>query len=74
MGVQVHQLGRELLSERTKVKALSEELENPLNVHRWVPYLKVLLRARAHVPPIQGFRFPDPGLRRLHGRSSTLHS
>jgi hypothetical protein len=21
--------------ERTKVKALSEELENPLNVHRW---------------------------------------
>mmetsp|Transcript_12291 Transcript_12291/g.30037 ORF Transcript_12291/g.30037 Transcript_12291/m.30037 type:complete len:870 (-) Transcript_12291:348-2957(-) len=32
---EVHQLGRELLSERTKVKALSEELENPLNVHRW---------------------------------------
>jgi hypothetical protein len=26
---------RELLSERTKVKALSEELENPMNVHRW---------------------------------------
>ena len=25
---------RELLQERTKVKALSEELENPLNVHR----------------------------------------
>jgi myosin heavy subunit len=24
-----------LLQERTKVKALSEELENPLNVHRW---------------------------------------
>ncbi len=23
------------LQERTKVKALSEELENPLNVHRW---------------------------------------
>ena len=28
-------MGRELLQERTKVKALSEELENPLNVHRW---------------------------------------
>ena len=26
---------RELLCERTKVRALSEELENPLNVHRW---------------------------------------
>ena len=23
------------MQERTKVKALSEELENPLNVHRW---------------------------------------
>jgi len=32
---EVHRLGRELLQERTKVKALSEELENPLNVHRW---------------------------------------
>lgn len=29
-------LGRELLQERTRVKALSEELENPLNVHRRV--------------------------------------
>ena len=27
-------LGRALLAERTKVRALSEELENPLNVHR----------------------------------------
>ena len=26
---EVHHLGRELLQERTKVKALSEELENP---------------------------------------------
>lgn len=26
---------RELLREKTKVKALSEELENPMNVHRW---------------------------------------
>ena len=31
----MHQLQREVLSERTKVKALSEELENPMNVHRW---------------------------------------
>mmetsp|Transcript_41061 Transcript_41061/g.98547 ORF Transcript_41061/g.98547 Transcript_41061/m.98547 type:complete len:200 (-) Transcript_41061:62-661(-) len=29
------QLERELLQERTKVRALSEELENPINVHRW---------------------------------------
>lgn len=28
-------LQMDLLSERTKVKALSEELENPMNVHRW---------------------------------------
>merc|ERR1711977_604403 len=32
---QVYELQRELLHERTKVKALSEELENPMNVHRW---------------------------------------
>ena len=31
---EVHSLGRQLLQECTKVKALSEELENPLNVHR----------------------------------------
>eukprot|EP00434_Breviolum_minutum_P015625 symbB.v1.2.013764.t1/scaffold982.1/size146904/6 len=31
---EVFQLQRELLQERTKVKALSEELENPMNVHR----------------------------------------
>lgn len=29
------QLSRELLQERTKVRALSEELENQMNVHRW---------------------------------------
>ena len=28
-------LQRELLQERTKVTALSEELENPMNIHRW---------------------------------------
>merc|ERR1712167_393832 len=32
---EVYHLQRELLSELTKVKALSEELENPMNVHRW---------------------------------------
>jgi chromosome segregation ATPase len=32
---ETYRLQRELLEERTKVKALSEELENPLNVHRW---------------------------------------
>merc|ERR1712065_37096 len=26
---------KELLQEKTKVTALSEELENPMNVHRW---------------------------------------
>merc|ERR1712113_208173 len=31
----VYHLQREFLQERTKVKALSEELENPMNVHRW---------------------------------------
>lgn len=32
---EVFRLQKELLQERTKVKALSEELENPMNVHRW---------------------------------------
>lgn len=32
---EVLHLQRELLQERTKVTALSEELENPINVHRW---------------------------------------
>merc|ERR1712054_285762 len=32
---EVYHLQRELLQERTKVKALSVELENPMNVHRW---------------------------------------
>ena len=26
---------RELLRERTRCKALEEELENPINIHRW---------------------------------------
>lgn len=31
----MYHLQRDLLQERTKVKALSEELQNPMNVHRW---------------------------------------
>jgi len=31
---QVAGLGKALLCERTKVRALSDELEHPLNVHR----------------------------------------
>ncbi|KAL9644851.1 hypothetical protein ABK040_005331 [Willaertia magna] len=30
-----HQLKRQIIEERNKVKALSEELQNPMNVHRW---------------------------------------
>lgn len=41
---EVHSLGKQLLQERTKVKALSEELENPLNVHRCVHHPSVLHR------------------------------
>eukprot|EP00992_Anisonema_acinus_P014683 TRINITY_DN9407_c0_g1_i1.p1 TRINITY_DN9407_c0_g1~~TRINITY_DN9407_c0_g1_i1.p1 ORF type:complete len:904 (-),score=433.25 TRINITY_DN9407_c0_g1_i1:147-2804(-) len=32
---QITTLQHQLMQERTKVKALSEELENPMNVHRW---------------------------------------
>merc|ERR1719409_1378549 len=32
---EVYHLERDLLHEKVKVKALSEELENPMNVHRW---------------------------------------
>ncbi|KAK9915507.1 hypothetical protein WJX75_000051 [Coccomyxa subellipsoidea] len=32
---EVHGLGRQVLQERAKVQALGQELENPLNVHRW---------------------------------------
>ena len=32
---EVHNLNNELLEEKLKVKGLSEELENPMNVHRW---------------------------------------
>lgn len=32
---ELYNVQRELLQEKTKVRALSEELENPMNVHRW---------------------------------------
>eukprot|EP00762_Andalucia_godoyi_P000286 ANDGO_03046.mRNA.1 Cilia- and flagella-associated protein 58 len=32
---EINHLQKDLLQERLKVKALSEELENPMNVHRW---------------------------------------
>lgn len=31
----IHSLDRAILREKTKIKALQEELERPLNVHRW---------------------------------------
>lgn len=31
----VHNLTKELTEEKLRVKALTEELENPMNVHRW---------------------------------------
>ena len=33
--LEILQLQKELLQEKTRVTALSEELENPMNVHRW---------------------------------------
>uniref|UniRef100_A0A8C0I9W0 Cilia and flagella associated protein 58 n=1 Tax=Bubo bubo TaxID=30461 RepID=A0A8C0I9W0_BUBBB len=32
---EVHHMRKELLKEQTRCKVLEEELENPLNVHRW---------------------------------------
>mmetsp|Transcript_9329 Transcript_9329/g.13814 ORF Transcript_9329/g.13814 Transcript_9329/m.13814 type:complete len:914 (-) Transcript_9329:14-2755(-) len=32
---EIHHLQRQVFEQQTKVKALSEELENPMNVHRW---------------------------------------
>ena len=31
----IHNLTKELTEEKLRVKALTEELENPMNVHRW---------------------------------------
>lgn len=32
---EIHNLTRELTESRLKVKALSEEIEKPMNIHRW---------------------------------------
>merc|ERR1712057_151888 len=32
---EIHHLNKEPLQEQSKCKALQEELENPMNVHRW---------------------------------------
>lgn len=32
---EMHNLDKELTEEQLKVKALSEEIDNPINVHRW---------------------------------------
>jgi hypothetical protein len=32
---EINSLEKDILSEKTKVQALQDELENPLNVHRW---------------------------------------
>ena len=32
---ELYHIQRELLRERTHCKALEEELENPMNIHRW---------------------------------------
>merc|ERR1711972_1228048 len=32
---EIHHLNKTLLREESKAKALQEELENPMNVHRW---------------------------------------
>lgn len=31
----IHNLSKELIEEKLKVKSLTEELENPMNVHRY---------------------------------------
>ena len=32
---ELYHVQREFLRERTRCKALEEELENPMNIHRW---------------------------------------
>jgi ribosomal protein L29 len=32
---EINNIEKELLNEKNKVKALSDELNNPMNVHRW---------------------------------------
>jgi hypothetical protein len=31
----IHNLTKELTEEKLKAKAIAEEMENPMNVHRW---------------------------------------
>jgi len=35
LGSEIHNLNKEFIEEKLKVKSLTEELENPMNVHRW---------------------------------------
>ena len=47
---EVYHIQRELLRERTRCKALEEELENPMNIHRWRK-LEVCLSAWVSISP-----------------------
>ncbi|POM77432.1 Hypothetical protein PHPALM_5184, partial [Phytophthora palmivora] len=40
-------LEKELLQEKTKIRALSEELDHPLNVHRWRKLYSSVLRSQS---------------------------
>jgi chromosome segregation ATPase len=51
---EVYHLSRELMHERTKVKALESELANPLNVHRWRK-LEGARRASERVAPARPY-------------------
>ena len=47
---EVYNMQRELLRERTRCKALEEELENPMNIHRWRKLeVPLLLFFRKHI-------------------------
>ena len=68
---EVHSLGRQLLQECTKVKALSEELENPLNVHRYAClHACTCLLAKLYFYQLQ---LPALPIESLGGRSPWAH-
>ena len=46
---EVYHLQRELLRERTRCKALEEELENPMNIHRWRKLEVSVVSTKKHV-------------------------
>lgn len=54
---ELYHIQRELLRERTHCKALEEELENPMNIHRWrklevSPVLSVPMHSKpTNLPP-----------------------